>query len=102
MSKLLSCLGLAHKAGKIIYGERTIEMIQKQQAQLVIITNDASANTKKRIKDKCAFYHVKCYEILNSNDLFQATHKVNRMYCAIIDNNFKKLIETKIEEEYNG
>ena len=50
----MSLLGLANRAGKIISGEElVIKEIRSGKAKLVFFSEDASANTKKKITDKC-------------------------------------------------
>ncbi|MDR1781666.1 MAG: ribosomal L7Ae/L30e/S12e/Gadd45 family protein [Bacilli bacterium] len=96
MNNLLSVIGLAMKANKLVFGEKVILSIQKKQAQLVIISIDASDNTKKRLIDKCNYYGIDYLEMLSMEDIFKATGKVNRLYFSIIDSNFKKLIINKL------
>ena len=43
-----------------------IKSIAANETKLVVIANDASANTKKKITDKCHFYHVD-YFIVDEN-----------------------------------
>lgn len=46
--KLLSMIGMAYKAGKIISGEDPVrKAIRKNSVKLLIIAEDASDNTKK-------------------------------------------------------
>ena len=56
--KYLNLLGLANVAKGIVSGETLIKSIAANETKLVVIANDASANTKKKITDKCHFYHV--------------------------------------------
>ena len=59
--KVYGTLGLAMKAGKVVSGEfMTEKAIRDGMASLVIVAEDASANTKKKFKDSCSFYHVPC------------------------------------------
>lgn len=96
MNDLLSAIGLATKANKLVFGEKVLASIRNKQAQLVIISPDASANTRKRLIDKCKYYQVAYYEKLSMEDIQQATGKINRLYFSVSDKNFKRLIESKI------
>ena len=50
------CLGLANRARKIISGEElAVKEIRSGNAKLVLLSADASANTTKKITDKCHF-----------------------------------------------
>ena len=51
---LLQLLGLAARARKTISGEElVIKEIRNGKAKLVFLASDASANTTKKIQDKC-------------------------------------------------
>lgn len=53
-SKILSFIGLAKRAGKLSSGEaKVLEDIKTSKTFLVIISEDSSENTKKRLVDKC-------------------------------------------------
>ena len=61
--KILSMLGIAKKAGKLASGEfLTEEAVRSGKAKLVIVSEEASENTKKRFRDKTTFYQVPLYE----------------------------------------
>lgn len=99
MNSLLNALSLAQKAGKVATGSKVLDNIRKNRAHLVIIASDASENTKKNISDKAKYYNVKCLVLLDSTTLSQAIGKVQRMYLAIIDENFAQMILSKMKEE---
>ncbi|WP_179193713.1 ribosomal L7Ae/L30e/S12e/Gadd45 family protein, partial [Bacillus sp. S1-R5C1-FB] len=53
MSDWKSFLGLAHRARKIISGEELVlKAVRSGKAKLVLLSEDASVNTTKRITDK--------------------------------------------------
>ena len=54
--KIYSFLGLCIRAGKLDTGELAVEKsISSGKARLIIISEDASENTKKQFHDKCRF-----------------------------------------------
>ncbi len=61
--KLLSCLGLCVRAGKVIFGAPMVcdamRRGGKQSPVSVFEAADTSENTHKRLTDKCEFYKVK-------------------------------------------
>ncbi|RCK10940.1 DUF448 domain-containing protein [Bacillus licheniformis] len=58
MSKL-SLLGLANRARKVVSGEDlVVKEIRHSRAKLVLLADDASANTEKKVTDKCRHYDV--------------------------------------------
>ena len=86
-------LGLAFRAQKLKYGTtNVIKSIQTQVALLVIIAEDASDNTKKKIIDKCTYYNVDYKIKFQSKDISQAIGKRNIMVISILDSGFKKIL----------
>lgn len=52
-------LGLANRARKVVSGEDlVIKEIRNARAKLVLLTEDASSNTAKKVTDKCNYYKV--------------------------------------------
>ncbi|HEY4430864.1 MAG TPA: ribosomal L7Ae/L30e/S12e/Gadd45 family protein, partial [Paenibacillus sp.] len=59
MSKALSYLGLAMRAGKIVTGdEAVLKAVRSSEAKLVVLAGDASDNTQKKFRDKCGTYDI--------------------------------------------
>lgn len=57
--KVLSFLGLATRAGKIVSGDdSTLLDLKKGKVNLILIAEDASNNTKKLFKDKSTFRNI--------------------------------------------
>jgi ribosomal protein L7Ae-like RNA K-turn-binding protein len=87
--KFFSLLGLAMRAGKVVSGEeQVINVVRKKKAFLVIVADDASENTKKRIKDKTTHYGVPCVIAGNRHQLGQAIGKDERVLLAVTDQGF--------------
>ncbi len=59
--KCIRLLGLAAKAGKLVYGtEMVCEALRNRKKVLLVAeASDTSANTHKKITDKCEYYGVK-------------------------------------------
>lgn len=94
--KALNLLGLAMRAGKLISGEElVIKSIRNQRADLVLVAQDASENTKKKIKDKSKYYEIPCTDFFTSEELSQSIGKP-RMVIGILDKGFAKKIEELI------
>ena len=85
----LSLLGLAARAGAVQSGGfLTEKAVQQGSAVFVIIAEDASANTRKKIQDKCTYYHVP-FVICETQDILG--HKIgkeSRSCVAVTDVNF--------------
>lgn len=80
-------LGLAMRARKCSSGDDVMKSIQKQKAKLVIISQECGDNTKKKLLDKCAFYHVP-YVFMENDALNKAIGTLNRKAIAILDEGF--------------
>lgn len=96
MSRYLNLLGLAFRAGKCSLGEDAIlRDIRSGKAKLVLLAKDTGEQTKKRITDKCKFYHVP-YQIVEEerDTLSHAIGKSQRVAIAILDAGFAKKIKS--------
>lgn len=98
-NKVLSMLGIATRAGKVVSGEFLVEKsIKRRKAKLVIVATDASDNTKKLFTDKTTFYGVKIYIYSNKENLGISIGKGARASVAVEDSNFANVIEKLISE----
>ncbi|SFA73504.1 MULTISPECIES: YlxQ family RNA-binding protein [unclassified Bacillus (in: firmicutes)] len=90
----MSLLGLANRARKIISGEElSIKEVRAGRAKLVLLSADASANTMKKITDKCKSYEVPVKIVEDRHILGQAIGKEARVVVAVMDDGFaKKLV----------
>ena len=87
--KILSMLGLAAKAGKIASGEFSTEKaVKSQRAFLVIVSVEASENTKKMFRNMCVFYQVPMYLYAPKESLGHAIGKQYRASLAVLDEGF--------------
>jgi len=97
MDKFFQLIGLANRAGHCVTGEdNLIKNIRNNKVKLVIVSTDASENTRKLYKDKCKFYNVKCLEIGDIYSLSQALGKSNRVAVGISDIGFTKGLLAKL------
>lgn len=97
--KLLSLIGLATKAGRIASGEfQTEAAVKDGTAQLVLVAEDASDNTKKLFRDKCSFYRIPFCVIGSKEELGAATGKEYRASIAILDEGFANAVQKRINE----
>jgi ribosomal protein L7Ae-like RNA K-turn-binding protein len=95
---VLSMLGLAQKAGKVVSGEfATEKAVKEQKAKLVMVAEDASDNTKKLFTDKCGYYGCGLILYGTKETLGQAMGRQFRASLAICDENFAAAIIKKME-----
>ena len=91
LSKALSLVSLAMKAGKIASGEFCTEKeVKTGYAELVIVAQDASDNTKKKFQNMCTFYEVPLYFLGKKDELGHAMGKEMRASLAVTDEGFSK------------
>jgi ribosomal protein L7Ae-like RNA K-turn-binding protein len=87
--RIYSFMGLAAKAGKLLTGDETCERALKTgKVYLVIVSEDASDNTKKKFKDMCSYRDIEFREFGLKEQLGRFTGKSVRSVVAIKDTNF--------------
>ena len=94
----MSLLGLANRARKLISGEElVVKEIRSGKAKLVILAEDASKNTEKKLSDKCAYYQVPLKRVENRFLLGQAIGKEARVVVAVLDEGFAQKLRTLLD-----
>lgn len=92
--KVYSYIGLAQKAGKLKSGEGACEAaIAKGEGRLVIISEDASDNTKKKFSNKAKYYGVEFFVKGLRGDLSSSIGKANRPVVVITDRGLSEKIK---------
>ena len=100
MNKIYSMLGLASKAGKLVSGEEIVRnSIRQNKVKLLIISEDASDNTKKRFLNAAEYYKVPVYIWGSKEQLGFGIGKSNRSVVGISDDNFVKSIGSLLHAE---
>lgn len=98
--KILSMFGLAARAGRLASGEfQTETAVKDGTACLVVVAEDASANTKKLFHDKCSFYKVPLIDFGTKEELGHAIGKEFRASLAILDEGFANAVMKKMNQE---
>jgi ribosomal protein L7Ae-like RNA K-turn-binding protein len=96
-NKVYGLLGLSARAGKISFGtEAVLEGIEKNKIKLVIIAEDTSEKTKKKIIESCKNSNIEYLVFGNIFSNSKAIGKVNKAIIGIIDKNFAEAIISKI------
>lgn len=91
--KVLNLLGLATKAGKIVSGEFSTEKAVKDgKARIVVVSEEASDNTRKMFTNMCTYYKVPIYFFGKKEELGHAMGKERRASLAILDEGFAKAV----------
>lgn len=101
--RVLSMLGLATKAGKIVSGETATENAVKNfEAYLVVIATDASDNTRKHFRDMCEYRDIPYREYGTKEELGHAIGRDYRSNLAITDEGFSRTVTERIDESGKG
>lgn len=96
-NKILSYISLAMKSGNVASGEFLTEKAVKEgNARLVVVAEDASANTKKMFANMCEYYHVPIVEYGSKDNLGHAMGKQFRASMAVLDDGFAKMIKENV------
>jgi ribosomal protein L7Ae-like RNA K-turn-binding protein len=101
---IYSFLGLCMKAGKVTSGETgTLQNIQSGKAKLVIVSLDASDNTRKEMLNKCKSHNV-TVQVFGQKDLLGLSiGKSERSSLAITDQGLAEALLQKLQTiEQNG
>ena len=99
-NKVLSMLGLAMRGRNLVSGEfQTEDAVKTGKAMLVIIAEDASANTKKLFHNKCSYYEVPVYEFGTKEELGHSIGKDFRSSVGVCDAGLADAIIKQLENE---
>ena len=91
--KTLNMIGLATKAGKTASGEFSTEKAVKTgKAYLVVVSEEASDNTKKMFTNMCTYYRVPICFFGKKDELGHHMGKEMRASLAVLDEGFAKAL----------
>ncbi|RSK27070.1 YlxQ family RNA-binding protein [Bacillus sp. HMF5848] len=92
-------LGLANRAGKVLSGEELVlKEVRSGRAKIVLLSEDASQNTTKKITDKCNYYSIPVKKVKDRYTLGQAIGKEARVVVAVSDNGFATKLTVLLDE----
>lgn len=95
---LLNRLGLAQRAGRLISGEDSIlKAMRSGKVKLVVLAEDASANTAKRYRDKCSHYGIPLIQYGTREELGASIGRDHRAALAVTDEGFAGLIRKSLQ-----
>lgn len=99
-NKAYGMIGMAMKAGKLASGEfATEKAVKTGMAALVIVSEAASENTKKKFRNMCEYYEVPMYFFGSKEALGHAIGKEFRASLAVLDPGLAKAIEKNLIHE---
>lgn len=87
------------RAGELVTGEElTLEAVRKGNVAIVLLANDASANTEKKVRDKCSYYNIPVYSPNDRYELGSAIGKEARVVIGIRSKGFAKKIAALLNQ----
>lgn len=99
--KAMSFISLAMKAGRIVSGEfASGKAIKSGEAALVILSEDASANTEKKFSNMASWNEVPMIRFLSKTELGRLMGRGDRSCAVVIDENFAAQIRKNLEEPH--
>lgn len=97
-NRIFSLLGLATRSRNLVSGEfMTEKAVKGRNAFLVIVSKEASDNTKKMFTNMCSFYEVPLYFYGTKEELGHCMGKEFRASVAVTDEGFAKSIIDRLE-----
>jgi ribosomal protein L7Ae-like RNA K-turn-binding protein len=98
-----SFLGLIQKSGNLVSGSDVVEMeIKKKKCKLLIISMDASDNTREKFEKLARLYNVNYVTFGNKEEIGISIGKSSRSILSIKDENFAKGFLNKIGKNNSG
>jgi ribosomal protein L7Ae-like RNA K-turn-binding protein len=95
-ARILSYLGVAKKAGKLVSGQGNCEnAIKSKKALLVLLSGTASDNTVKHFSDMASYRDIPIY-VLDSDMLGNAVGKEEHKTVCITDSGFANAVIKEI------
>ena len=100
LEKALSYLSLAKRAGQAASGSfQTEKALKEGKARLVIVSSDASENSRKHFSDMCAYRKVPLVIAADKETLGRNVGASERTVCAILSEGLAKAALTALDRE---
>lgn len=97
MDKILSLLGFAKKAGKLVTGSNAVlRSILYGESELVIVTEDAGGSVRGKFERLCNENEISFYVIGTQEDFECATGEKNKVIYSVIDAGFANKLKQLI------
>ncbi len=101
-NKLQGMIGLAKRAGKVVAGTPMVcEAVRKQKAKLVLLSENATENAKKKVQNCCDFYHIPYH--ITSFSTEELAHIIGKSSViasvAVIDASFATAIDAFFSDD---
>lgn len=98
-NKLKGSIGLSRRAGMLVAGtEKAVKLVQSGKAGLLLLDENASANTQKLCGDKCRYHQVPLI-VLENGSLGEAIGNDGVIAAAILRGSMAEHILNLIPED---
>lgn len=102
-NKFFTMLGFAQKSGNIIMGDDLVESaLNKRAISLIIVSEDASDDTKKKYIKLCENLNTKIIIDFSREDLSSSVGKFNRTLIGIKNKKFSRELYSIYEDIKSG
>ena len=96
-NKVFSMIGLATRARKVVSGEFSTEKsVKSGRSHMVIVSEEASDNTKKMFTNMCTHYKVPIYLFGTKEELGHAMGQEFRASLSVEDAGFAKTLASRM------
>ncbi len=92
---VINTIRICIKAKKYTYGETMLYDIKAHHVYIVVIALDAGSSTKKKIIDKCNFFHVQYVILFTKEELNCIFNKMISSFGIKDENLAKKFLENQ-------
>ena len=90
---MINTIGLARRARKVTMGtEITLNELRRHKVFLIVLANDASEATIKKVTDKAKTYACEVITSYNTEELSNVVGKQNIKVIGITDRGFSQLL----------
>jgi ribosomal protein L7Ae-like RNA K-turn-binding protein len=88
------------KAGAVSSGEQSVEdAVHKDKARLLIVAEDASANTRKKMRNMAAYFEIPLIVLGTKEELGHCVGKNYRSMLAVLNQGFAESIQKKLPDQ---
>ncbi|MEC9484600.1 MAG: ribosomal L7Ae/L30e/S12e/Gadd45 family protein [Candidatus Izemoplasma sp.] len=97
MDKVLSLLGLAKRAGKLVIGEKNVlDALKELQQPVIFLGQDAGSNIKDKVNKKAHHYKLVLCTKYSKKELSQAVGTQNHAMMMVLDKGFNDAIKKEL------
>ncbi len=99
MDKILSLLGFAKKAGKLVTGSNAVlRSILYGESEIVIVTIDAGKSVQEKFERICTENEVPFFCVGKQDELERATGEKNKVIYSVVDTGFANKLKQLCKE----